>query len=152
MQSVRIPDGPNGGLRAGDRSTRSYSGPEVGFWEIALQARSSVGLAPINARAASAYVRATSGQRLRELRCVSENKFSQDAFPYFGDEPMAAPTIPERITPLYAATHDMQSVSRTKTPASPQGRGFSVKRSQLHLDLSYGPVTVIVTGNEVEVR
>jgi hypothetical protein len=32
MQSVRIPDGPNGGLRASDGSTRRYSGPEIGFW------------------------------------------------------------------------------------------------------------------------
>ena len=36
MQSVRIPDGPNGGLRAGDGSTRSYSGPEVGFEDITI--------------------------------------------------------------------------------------------------------------------
>jgi hypothetical protein len=34
MQSVRIPDGLNDELRAGDGSTRSYSGPEVAFWEV----------------------------------------------------------------------------------------------------------------------
>jgi len=43
-------------------------------------------------------------------------------------------------------------VSRTKTPASLRGRGIFCEPIPTSLQLDYGAVTVIVTGNEVEVR